>query len=164
VCIAIAAALLGARLASIRRRRTLRRCQHHGHVEEKKAATHLSDMGYTIIETHPVCTQRFFINRHAVDYRLVPDYRVHKGGRTAIVEVKTGKDADVANSARIRRQLFEYARFFPRHRILLYDAEHKRLHRIRFPGIAAPRRGLYIFLYIVAVILGILTGWWLGMQ
>ena len=73
------------------------------------------------------------VDGEAVQFVVKADFLVRRGDRLAIVEVKTGAAADVANRM-TRRQLLEYRVVYAVEEVFLFDATRGQLVSVRFAG------------------------------
>lgn len=153
--------ILGA-IGALYARKALERSQtrrrlHRAQKGEHRAERFLRSHGFEILQAQPSCSPWFFVDDARVDYGIRADFLVRRGGKKAIVEVKTGSHAPDPRSSATRRQLLEYAHCFGADDIYLFDAETGSLKHIVFPHITPtpiPR--------LATLIMGILAGMALG--
>lgn len=98
------------------RRQVSRRAQQ-GEAEAEKI---LLREGYTILEAQVRRPVVMTVDGERVESYIKADYLVAKNGRDYLVEVKTGKQANV-RLPQVRRQLFEYQNIFHTDGILFID-------------------------------------------
>lgn len=87
---------------------------------ENRAEKLLAQRGYTILDAQVRRPVVMSVDGERVESFIKADYLVRKGGRDFLVEVKTGKQANV-RLPNVRRQLFEYQNIFQTDGILFID-------------------------------------------
>lgn len=70
-----------------------------------------------------------------IEVEVRVDLSVRRGRHRYVAEVKTGERAPDPTLPATRRQLLEYSRAFPDHRLLLVDAEAGQIQEIGFPPV-----------------------------
>lgn len=134
------AALFGAVLAAWLTARTLRwrvrtrgrRAQARGARLEVEAADALRAAGFQVLARHPEAGYLLEVDGEVLEVELQVDYLARRDGRTFAVEVKTGGSAR-PRQAGTRRQLLEYALFYPVDGVLLFDGDRGHIQTVRFP-------------------------------
>lgn len=154
VCVVAAAWGIRARWDNMRQRRRMRRATEHGLKMEAEAARTLRDLGFEVIDYQFEYTHRYRIDNRDFDVRLRPDYIVARGGRTYVVDVKTGAQARIGSSE-TRRQLLEYYTTFECDGVLMLDMDRRRLHSFDFAPQARARRRARHRLTAVACVAGL---------
>ena len=141
------------------RRADLRARSARGHAAEEAAAHRLEALGYTVLARHPEARYTFHVDGAPHEARLTADYLVARGGRTLLVEVKTGGATRITRRG-TRRQLLEYALHFPVDGVLLYDADADAVREVAFddPGGGADPGGRFAWGLALGLALGLL-GW-----
>lgn len=156
------AAWLTTRLRALRVRRRGRRAQARGARLEVEAADALRAAGFRVVTHHPEAGYPLEVDGEVFEVDLQADYLVRRDGRTFAVEVKTGGSAR-PRQAGTRRQLLEYALFYPVDGVLLFDADRGRIKTVGFPvGNAASRRGRPVGPILAAFAAGAVSGALLG--
>lgn len=79
----------------------------HGKHAELLAEKMLVNQGYHILERNPRLRSRLAVNRDLVDFESEPDFIVEKDHCRFVVEVKSGRHAQIGKAA-VRRQILEY--------------------------------------------------------
>ena len=125
-----------------------RRAAEWGHEREAAAANALMRAGYTVLKRHPEARYTLTIDDTPREVRMRADYLVSRGGRRWVVEVKTGAGAAPARRD-TRRQLLEYALYYPVSGVLLFNGEDETIEHVEFPrseGSVRPRfwTGLFV--------------------
>lgn len=100
-----------------RERRAVARRAQHG---ESGAEKLLRQRGYTILDAQVRRPVGMRVDGERVESFIQADYLVRRDGRDYLVEVKTGKQANV-RLPNVRRQLFEYQNIFRTDGILFID-------------------------------------------
>ena len=111
-------------------------------------------------------SQKVFYHTYQVDKtvqkaKLITDYIVEKGGKTYIVEVKSGKSAITLSDRNTRRQMLEYDFVIPNDGVILLDMENKKLQLVEFaPRTVKPRMGFYKVVLLASGVAIFLPYWW----
>lgn len=127
-------ALLGLRLASWIRRRRGRAASRRGARGERIAVRLLERAGYDVLTLQASSQTWVKADGDAQSFDVRADAIASRGQRRFVVEVKTGRAADLGNR-NTRRQLLEYALAYPEHEVLLVDATRKTITAVEFPGL-----------------------------
>lgn len=101
--------------------------------------------GYTILEAQVRRPVVMHVDGERIESFIKADYLVSKGGRTYLVEVKTGKQANV-RLPNVRRQLFEYQNIFQTDGILFMDMNKYDIIEVSFDEDGTVRPALGVFL------------------
>lgn len=112
---------------------TIRSRFNKGRKGELIARKYLLRHGYTILGQQVSRVSTIIVDNVAYNYEVRVDFLVQKGGRTGIVEVKTGDTAANPLSIPTRRQLFEYYHIFNVDVLYFFNAGKRILQRITFP-------------------------------
>lgn len=135
----------------------LRRRFRKGAEAERRAIRFLQQRGYRIIDSQ--LQKRFSVEVNGEKQMMTvrADYLVKKHGRLYIVEVKSGKQGDVALT-HVRRQLMEYNLVYQPDGIILLDMAHRHLQEIRFhyPHHRFRKRAAHL---LAGALLGIMIAW-----
>ena len=123
------------------RRAVSRRAQ----IGESEAEKLLMRRGYTILEAQVRRPVVMHVDGERIESFIKADYLVSKGGRTYLVEVKTGKQANV-RLPNVRRQLFEYQNIFQTDGILFMDMNKYDIIEVSFDEDGTVRPALGVFL------------------
>jgi hypothetical protein len=159
---ALAAALLIA-LASVwvtlraRRgleRRSKRRRAVRAQRAEHDAAFLLETRGYRVLGRQVRRSWGVRADGADVEFTLIADYLVERGGRCWVAEVKTGERALDLRHGPTRRQLLEYREAFAVEGVLLVDAEGQTLQAVAFRGGREVAGGGRALLFAAGVITG----------
>lgn len=141
----------------LRRRRRLTRARKG----EAEAIQFFEDQGYTIVDMQQKKTLVTWINGNPRYHNLMADFVVKKGGKTYIVEVKTGKQPPRPTSADTRRELLEYFLAYRPYGILVVDLQKKTMHTIAFSITGENEKRRFLYLLFLAGVLGLFCGWFL---
>lgn len=118
---------------------------------EKEAAVFLKKRGYQVVAAQKVFYHTFQLDNTEQRAKLITDYIVKKGGKTYIVEVKSGKSAIMLSDKNTRRQLLEYDFVIPNDGVILLDMENKKLQLVEFaPRVQKANTWYYKVVIIVA--------------
>lgn len=109
----------------------LRRRMKKGAAAEKHAIRFLRQKGYQILDAQLQKNFTVEVNGERQKMTVRADYLVRKKGKTYVVEVKSGKQGDVALT-HVRRQLLEYSMVYQPDGIILLDMAHHHLQEICF--------------------------------
>jgi Holliday junction resolvase-like predicted endonuclease len=131
-----------------------------------QAARWLERHGFTIVEEQASRTGMLVVDGQSCPFEVRADFVVRKGGRTAVIEVKTGAAAAITASS-TRRQLLEYAAIYRVDAVYLFDANTDSLYHTHFPHLPlayAPRipAAVYRWLQVAVLALAAAGGWWMG--
>ena len=142
-------------------RRRVKRKAEYGRQAENEAGELLIDLGYRLIEQHPSVPYIWQLDGEEMSVNATPDWRVKKDGRTYLVEVKTGGQAN-PKSAAIRRQLLEYFLYGNADGVLFVHGESGSVHHVEFPAEFKIRTPAWVWptlfgLFVLAA--GFLWGW-----
>ena len=99
---------------------------------EQLAERLLQKAGYQVIDRQVYRTSTMVVDGDDVEIAVRVDLIVRRRRRAYVAEVKTGDCAPTPTLPATRRQLREYAAFFPRHGLLLVDVEARRIREIAF--------------------------------
>ena len=134
-----------------------------GHLAEREAQQVLESMGFKVLDRQVGTEIGWWIDQEWHETTVTADYLVKKNGRTAIVEVKTGKESR-ATHRHTRRQLLEYKIAFSVDYIYLFDGERKQLSKIDFAPMMKGQFGYFRYGIMVgcACFLGFFVGYYLS--
>jgi Holliday junction resolvase-like predicted endonuclease len=99
---------------------------------ERVAERLLQKAGYRIVDRQVHRTSTMLVDGNDVEIAVRVDLIVRRRRRAYVAEVKTGDNAPTPTLPATRRQLREYAAFFPKHGLLLVDVEARRILEISF--------------------------------
>lgn len=135
-----------------KRRQISRRAQ----IGETEAETLLRRHGYTILDAQVRKPVTMTIDGEMYESFIKADYVVEKGSRRYLVEVKTGKQANV-RLPNVRRQLFEYQNIFHTDGILFIDMNKYDMMEVSFKEASSPcpQAGLFFLGICAGVILAV---------
>jgi len=158
----ILGALLEHGITTLWRNAKLRRRMKKGALAEKQAIRFLQKRGYRILDAQLQKTFTVEVNGEKQKMVVQADYLVRKKGKIYVVEVKSGKQGDVALT-HVRRQLLEYSMVYQPDGLILLDMAHHHLQEIRFHypvsrGVRRILRSLFIFL-VGLLLAWIIIGW-----
>lgn len=112
---------------------------------ENRAEKLLAQRGYTILDAQVRRPVVMSVDGKRVESFIKADYLVRKDGRDFLVEVKTGKQANV-RLPNVRRQLFEYQNIFQTDGILFIDMNKYDIIEVAFDDPATSALPLKSFL------------------
>ncbi|MBX3198527.1 MAG: PD-(D/E)XK nuclease family protein [Labilithrix sp.] len=141
--VATALAVLYALAVAVRRRvrrARMRRRFARGAEGEREAAHLLEAHGFTIEGAQVAGAYDVLVDGAPVAITVRADYIVARDGARFVAEVKTGRVAPRIETAATRRQLLEYQHAFGVARVLLVDADQRRVQLIELPGRASAVR------------------------
>lgn len=152
------------RVKSWMRKAAIKRRFKRGFRGESIARDYLKKHRYKILGEQVEVEGVMKIDGQSHSYKVRADLLAEKKGKTAFIEVKTGKKAIDPLSRATRRQLFEYVSLYDVDEALFFDAENKKLMEIEFPGLkGTPRkrasREIYYFIggaFFSAVIIALM--------
>jgi hypothetical protein len=104
---------------------------------ERNAAGLLEARGFAVLGRQVRQSWSLVADTDEVEFTLVADYLVERGGRRWVAEVKTGDRALDLRHGPTRRQLLEYRQAFAVDGVLLVDAEGQSVRHVHFRGSAA---------------------------
>jgi hypothetical protein len=113
-------------------RRSKRRRAVRAQRAERDAACLLEARGYRVLGGQVRRSWGVRADGADVEFTLVADYLVERGGRRWVAEVKTGERALDLRHGPTRRQLLEYREAFAVEGVLLVDAEGQTLRSVDF--------------------------------
>ncbi len=113
------------------RRGNMRR-GHRARRGEDRAERLLRQAGFAVLDRQVHRVSTMGVDGEAVEIAVRVDFIVGRGRQRFVAEVKTGEIAPNPTHPATRRQLREYAEFFPAHGLLLVDMEAGRIHEISF--------------------------------
>jgi HAMP domain-containing protein len=147
-------------------RRSRRRRSARAQRAERDAAALLEASGFLVLGRQRRQRWALDVDGRALEFTLVADYLVERGGRRWVAEVKTGERALDLRHGPTRRQLLEYQQAFGVDGVLLVDAEGQRLQRVSFlerrlVAGQAPRASR-LWLFAAGLLSGLALGLWLG--
>jgi hypothetical protein len=163
---------LGAWLALALRRwlegRSRRRRAARAQRAERDAAALLEASGFVVLARQQRQRWALEVDGRALEFTLIADYLVERGGRRWVAEVKTGERALDLRHGPTRRQLLEYQQAFGVAGVLLVDAEGETLQRVSFvePRLVvdgAPRPSRLV-VFAAGLLSGVALGLWLWAQ
>ena len=145
------------------RRRILAKAKHGRRVEDQ-AGVYLAKHGYQVIEQHPKMPYSWRLDGEEMTVNAAPDWHVYKDGKTYLVEVKTGGQAN-PRSAKVRRQLLEYYLYGDADGVIYLDGDRGQILTVTFPTPIRVRTPLWVWPTLIA--LGALSlfslwKWWNG--
>ena len=140
------------------RQRILRKATR-GRLIEDKAGEILADLGYAVIEQHPSVPYSWHLDGELMAVKATPDRLVKKNGKSYLVEVKTGAQAN-PKSAKTRRQMLEYYLYGDVDGVLYFDGDTGRLQSVVFPTPIRVRAPTWVWpTVLITSGLGILGLW-----
>ena len=92
----------------------------------------MSKKGYKVIDEQFIAVHKYKVDGDDKEVKLIVDYVVSKGGKTYLVEVKSGKSAIYIENKNTRRQILEYDYAIDNDGIFLLDMENEEMHLIEF--------------------------------
>jgi hypothetical protein len=101
---------------------------------ERDAAGLLEARGFAVLGRQVRQSWSLVADTDEVEFTLVADYLVERGGRRWVAEVKTGERALDLRHGPTRRQLLEYRQAFAVDGVLLVDAEGQCVRHVHFRG------------------------------
>jgi hypothetical protein len=160
---------LGAWLALALRRwlegRSRRRRSARAQRAERDAAGLLEASGFAVLARQQRQRWALEVDGRALEFTLIADYLVERGGHRWVAEVKTGERALDLRHGPTRRQLLEYQQAFGVAGVLLVDAEGQSVQRVSFvePRLVAggaPRPSRLV-MFAAGLLSGLALGLWL---
>jgi len=145
------------------KKRKQRKRFKRGAQKEEEARSFLIINGYKVIDEQFIAVHKYKVDREDKEVKLIVDYVVSKGGKTYLVEVKSGKSAIYIENKNTRRQILEYDYAIENDGIFLLDMENEEMHLIEFSpkenqSAIKNRRGMVII--ILTSFAGIITTDW----
>lgn len=128
------------------RARLLKKRFDRGRRGEQQARHFLCEAGFEILAEQAEEIGYMYVDDEEVTYKVRADFLVQRAGKTAIVEVKTGRKAVKPSNRDTRRQLFEYARLYEVDSLYFFDAEKMSLKKIVFPFVENQSLNLWKYL------------------
>jgi hypothetical protein len=128
---------------------------------ERDAAALLEATGFELLGRQQRQRWALEVDGRAVEFTLIADYLVERGGRRWVAEVKTGERALDLRHGPTRRQLLEYRQAFGVDGVLLVDAEGNSVQRVCFPEPRAASRASRLLPFAAGVLSGLALGLWL---
>jgi hypothetical protein len=158
VLVIVAGATVLITLSISRRWRAFRRARRFRRARQGETAARalLEARGYTLVDRQATRRARMWVDGRAVEYDVRADYLVVRGGRTFVVEVKTGDHAPDPAGTATRRQLLEYGSVYDADGLILADMSAGKLRSVRFPSPARRAGGTRII--ITAALVGLMAG------
>ncbi|MGI9951551.1 hypothetical protein V3F56_04235 [Moorellaceae bacterium AZ2] len=99
---------------------------------EKEAIRFLTEKGYQVIDVQRQIPVVMVVDGREYKGSVRADIVARKGGKTYVVEVKSGRQGEEPGKAATRRQLLEYFLVYRPHELLLLDMQGRKMHRISF--------------------------------
>jgi hypothetical protein len=167
--VALVLLALGAWLALALRRglegRSRRRRSLRAQRAERDAAALLEASGFAVLGRQQRQRWALEVDGRSLEFTLIADYLVERGGRRWVAEVKTGERALDLRHGPTRRQLLEYQQAFGVAGVLLVDAEGQSVQRVSFVeprlvGEGAPRASRLV-VFAAGLLSGLALGLWL---
>jgi hypothetical protein len=165
VVLALAVLALGAWLALASRRWLERRSRSRrvarAQRAERDAAQLLEARGFAVLGRQQRQRWALEVDGRAVEFTLVADYLVERGGRRWVAEVKTGARSLDLHHGPTRRQLLEYQQAFGVDGVLLVDAEGHSLSHVCFVEPREAARASRLLPFAAGLLSGLALGlWW----
>jgi len=135
-----------------------------GAQKEEEARRFLIKKGYKVIDEQFIAVHRYKADGKDKEVKLIVDYVVSKGGKTYLVEVKSGKSAIHIENKNTRRQILEYDYAIENDGIFLLDMENEEMHLIEFfpkenKSVKQNLKGIIIILFSFVGIIS--TDWYI---
>jgi hypothetical protein len=128
---------------------------------ERNAAVLLEARGFEVIGRQVRQSWSIWADAEEVQFTLVADYLVQRGGRRWVAEVKTGERALDLRHGPTRRQLLEYRQAFAVDGVLLVDAEGQSLRSVHFREPLEAQRVSGLAVFAAGLVAGLsLAGYW----
>jgi hypothetical protein len=128
---------------------------------ERNAAVLLEAHGFEVIGRQVRQSWSIWADAEEVQFTLIADYLVQRGGRRWVAEVKTGERALDLRHGPTRRQLLEYRQAFAVDGVLLVDAEGQKLCSVQFREPLGARRVNGLAVFAAGLVAGLsLAGYW----
>lgn len=132
---------------------------------ERDAAGLLEARGFAVLARQQRQRWALEVDGRALEFTLIADYLVERGGQRWVAEVKTGERALDLRHGPTRRQLLEYQQAFGVAGVLLVDAEGRSLQRVSFlePRLGADGapRASQLAMFAAGLLSGLALGLWL---
>ena len=153
-------ALVKYKLADYKKKRAQKKRFARGNQLETEARSFLENKGYNVVSEQEIHYHRFKVNGEYHEAKLILDYVVSKGGKTYIVEVKSGKNAIYIKDKNTRRQILEYDFVIENDGVFLLDMENKKMQLVNFHTKVEKKEETFRRIIIVLAIIGILIPFW----
>lgn len=136
--------------ARLKKSRSLKKVSKRAQLGESEAVALLQSKGYRIVDEQVRMPVRMLINDEIYESFVKADLIVEKHNKRYVVEVKTGKQANI-HLPNVRRQLYEYQNIFQPDGILFVDMNNYDIMNVIFkmPGTKFPQLGSF-FLGVVS--------------
>lgn len=142
-------------------RRARRRRGARAERAERNAAVLLEARGFQVLGRQVRQSWSLQADAEEVQFTLVADYLVQRGGRRWVAEVKTGERALDLRHGPTRRQLLEYRQAFAVDGVLLVDTEGQSLRSVHFREPPGARRASSLLVFAAGLVAGLsLAGYW----
>lgn len=119
-------------LQQYQQKRAARKRFKRGAKLEKRGRDFLIKQGFKVEHEQYLAHHTFYVERKKESIGIIPDYIVSKGGKTYIVDVKSGHSAISYKDKSTRRQLLEYDHAIPNDGVFILDMENLKLIPITF--------------------------------
>lgn len=123
---------------------TRRAISRRAQIGEEEAEKLLRKQGYDILDSQVRRPVRMTVDGEIIESFIKIDYLVAKGAQTYLVEVKTGKQANV-RLPNVRRQLFEYQNIFHTDGILFIDMNKYDIMEVSFDETDQSKSSMKLF-------------------
>ena len=133
----------------------------YGRHAEEQVGDRLRALGYELVQQHPSVPYAWHLDGEEMQVSAVPDWLVSKDGKTYLVEVKTGGQAN-PRAASIRRQLLEYFLYGNADGVLFVHGHSGAIHEVEFPVAFKIRTPAWVWPTVVGLVVllsGCLWGW-----
>lgn len=131
---------------------------------EGKARKYFEKNGYRVLSEQGEVEIDVSLNGVRRELTIRPDFIVKKNGKTAVIEVKTGKQAPDPLYTNTRRQLLEYWFYLNVDEAYLFDAEREELIRVDYGQKLCYRTKTSIPSLIFFFIAGAICAWIVACQ
>lgn len=111
--------------------KSLKKISKRAKIGETEAAVLLQSSGYRIIDEQVRMPVRMLVNNDVYESFIKVDFIAEKGNKRYVVEVKTGKQANL-HLPNVRRQLYEYQNIFQPDGILFVDMNNYDIINVKF--------------------------------
>jgi Holliday junction resolvase len=142
---------------STEQKRRIKKSRIQGQKGEERAVVYLIKKGYAVKE-QVALTETVLIDNKPVEFGIRPDIIATIGKHRWVIDVKTGKSANIKND-HTRRQLREYAAYFPGFKIGLINGDKGKLslQEVDFTSKKIKSSNMTKHLFTI-FILGLITG------
>ncbi len=154
----IAGAIVCFRVTNWWTSRKRERKMRHGVKREIRGERLLKRYGYELDASQRSVDAYLWLDGKKVKYQLRPDAFVSKGGRSYVVEIKTGEVAGNAMFSDTRRQMLEYHYYAGADGVIFVNADEGRIERVAFPRRRGSSRLFYSLLVALAFGAGLFFG------